>query len=494
MTKIRNGLNRIFHLEEHGAKLSKEIIGGLITFVAMCYILPVNSAILSSMGMNQAGVFAMTALVGCAVTLIMGLVANYPIVLSAGMGLNAYIAYTIAGALGWNWQEAMILLTVAGIIFFVMSLTPIRKIIIEAIPKDIKFIISAALGGFICFVGLRNSGIIVSGATLVQLGNLANPGTLIAILCVVLCFGLMFLKNKVSSFAIPISICVAAITGVIVSSIMIANGSMYQVEGSWVYMVQGEQVTSTLPIAPWLDGNLSFGLSGVQDVVFYGLFAGENATTGQQFGDALVKVFTSPASYVAIFSLIFVNLFDTTATLLAVGRNTGIITEDGKMQNYRKAVLADATGALICAPLGTSTVTSFAESNVGVSFGAKTGLAAVVAALMFLLSAFIYPVFSIFTAGSVTAPALVCVGAMIFVGNFKDIDFKNGIMAFTGFITVIFAILTYSIANGIGIGLITYCLMMIFNGKAKQINVPIYVISGLFVVSFALSAIMYLFQ
>ena len=188
-------LDKLFHLNDHQASLKAEIIGGLVTFIAMCYILPINSAILSEMGMNQAGVFAMTALVGCAVTLIMGLVANYPIVLSAGMGLNAYITYTIALGAGYTWPQAMILLTLAGIIFFALSLTPVRKWIIEAIPNNIKYIISAALGAFICFVGLRNSGLIISGATLVELGNLANPAVLIAFLAVVLCFGLMFIKN-----------------------------------------------------------------------------------------------------------------------------------------------------------------------------------------------------------------------------------------------------------------------------------------------------------
>ena len=471
-------LDKLFHLNDHQASLKAEIIGGLVTFIAMCYILPINSAILSEMGMNQAGVFAMTALVGCAVTLIMGLVANYPIVLSAGMGLNAYITYTIALGAGYTWPQAMILLTLAGIIFFALSLTPVRKWIIEAIPNNIKYIISAALGAFICFVGLRNSGLIISGATLVELGNLANPAVLIAFLAVVLCFGLMFIKNKtISTLAIPIAILVAAIAGVVTSSIMIS------VSGSSVeeFML----ANPNLPIAPWLRSDLRFGITGVDEVLFFGTLKDSS-----HFGNDLVKVLTTPASYVAIFSLIFVNLFDTTATLLAVGRNTGIIDENGKMQNYRKAVLADATGAMICAPLGTSTVTSFAESNVGVGLGAKTGLAAVVAALMFLLSAFIYPVFSIFTAGSVTAPALVCVGAMIFVGNLKDIDWQDRIVGFTAFLTIIFTLLCYSIASGIGIGLICYCVMKLCSGKPKEVPVAIYVVAGLFVVSFALTALM----
>lgn len=488
---MKKFLDKIFHLSEKKTSVKNEIIGGLITFIAMCYILPVNASILSAMGMNTMGVFAMTALVGALVTFIMGFVANYPVVLSAGMGLNAYLAYTISINAGFSWQQCMILLTISGILFFVFSLTPIRKIIIESIPKDLQLIISSALGAFICFVGLKNSGVIVQdGGTLVTLGSLLNPSTLIAIVSIVLCFGMMFSKNKVlSTLAIPFCILFAAIAGVITSSIMISNGSLEYVSEAWTYKSDAlSGMAVKLPIAPWLDKNVEWGMSGIKDVLFFGLL--DSSYTGQDFQSNIIKVFSNPTSYVAIFSLMFVNLFDTTATLLAVGRNTGIIDENGKMQNYQKAVLADAVGAAVCGPLGTSTVTSFAESNIGVEMGARTGLAAVVAGLMFLLSGFIYPVFSIFTAGSVTAPALVCVGAMIFVGNFKDINFSDRVVAFTGFIMVIFSLLTYSIASGIGIGLIAYVVMMLFSKRRKEVCLPIYIITLFFILSFALSAIL----
>lgn len=488
---MKKFLEKLFHVSKKGSSIKNEVIGGLITFIAMCYILPVNASILSAMGMNTMGVFAMTALVGALVTFIMGFVANYPVVLSAGMGLNAYLAYTIAGSAGFTWQQCMILLTISGILFFVFSLTPVRKIIIESIPKDLQLIISSALGAFICFVGLKNSGVIVQdGGTLVTLGSLLNPSTLIAIVSIILCFGMMFSKNKIlSTLAIPICILFAAIAGVIVSSIMISNGNLDYVAGSWIYKSETLQnMAVKLPIAPWLEKDMQWGMSGVKDVLFFGLL--DSNYSGQDFQSDIVKVFSNPTSYVAIFSLMFVNLFDTTATLLAVGRNTGIINEEGKMQNYQKAVLADAVGAAVCGPLGTSTVTSFAESNIGVEMGAKTGLAAVVAGLMFLLSGFIYPVFSIFTAGSVTAPALVCVGAMIFVGNFKDINFSDRVVAFTGFIMVIFSLLTYSIASGIGIGLIAYVVMMLFSKRRKEVCLPIYIITLFFILSFALSAML----
>lgn len=478
---------KLFHVKERGSNLKNEIIGGIVVFVAMCYILPVNSIILSDMGMDKAGVFAMTALVGAAVTMIMGFVANYPVVLSAGMGLNAFIAYSVSSS--YSWQQRMVLLTIAGIIFFVFSLTPIRKVIIEAIPQGLKAAISAGLGAFICFVGLKNSGIVVSNAsTYVGLGNFADPAVLIAMLCVILCFGLMFTKNKLlASLAIPISIGVCAIVGLVTFIIMEHTGSITLVDGIYEYtFIDGK---TALPIAPWLDSSAKFGMDGIKEVIFFGAL-GKTGYSFEQFGVDLRFIFTRPESYVVIFSLIFVNLFDTTATLLAVGHSANIFDENGKMKNPQKAILADATGALICAPLGTSTVTSFAESNVGAELGAKTGLSAVIAALMFVFASFLYPVFSIFTAGSVTAPALICVGALIFVGNIKEIDFSDRIMAFTGFILIIFSLLTYSVANGIGLALIAYIVMMLIAKKGKEIHVSIYVVGGLFVLSFALGALL----
>lgn len=491
-----NFLNKIFHLNDKQASLKNEIIGGIITFIAMIYILPVNAAIMSDMGMNSQGVFAITAIVSCLVTLIMGIVANFPVVLSAGMGLNAFLVYTLSESMGFqSWQQKMILLTISGIIFFVFSLTPLRRIIIEAIPKDIRYIISACLGAFIAFVGLKGSGIIVSsGSTLVTMGNFANPGMLIAFVAIILCFGLMFFKNQIiSSLAIPIAILFAAVVGVIVSSVMISNGQISDItnigSGVYVYTTGIEAIDScsmTLPIAPWIN-HPTWGASGLEDVVFFGALSGNYS--GQQFVSDLGYIFTLPATYVAIFSLLFVSLFDKTATLIAVGEKTGMIDENGKMQNYRKAVIADATGGLICGPLGTSAVTPFAESNIGVSLGAKTGFSACIAAILFLLSAFIYPVFSIFTAGSVTAAALMCVGALILVSSIRGLDLKDPIVPFVAVVGILFSILTYSIANGIGVALLVYVIAMLIAGRGKEIKLPIYIIAALFVVSFALNAV-----
>lgn len=481
---MKGFLNKLFKINERGSSIGKELIGGAITFIAMCYILPVNTGILSDMGMNPAGIFAITALLSFAVTAIMALVANYPVALSAGMGLNAYLAYTLGPSFGFeSWQQKMILLTIAGIIFFVFSLTPVRKIILEAIPKKLQLIISMALGGFIALVGLKGAGIIsANGSTLVQLTNFDNPGALIAVLGTIIGLVLMFCKNKtLSSLAIPVALGVTAIAACIATGCLQANN------------VSVEQVQAyNLPLLPWTkEANATFGISGIDKVFLYGLL--DNSATGYKaatLGEDIIKVVTNPTSYIAIFSLMFVNLFDTTATLLAVGSNAGIIDENGRINNYRKAVLADATGALVCGPMGTSTVTSFAESNVGIELGARTGLSALTTALLFLLSAFIFPVFSIFTAGCVTAPALICVGLLIISNAVKGLDFTDKAMTFVAFITLLFSVLTYSIANGIGFGIITYIVICLVSGRKKEVNIPLYIIAGLFVISFTLTAIM----
>lgn len=473
----------MFHLKERKTNVKTEIIAGLITFIAMCYILPVNTSILGAMGMDKGGVFAMTALMSCAVTLIMALVANYPVVLSAGMGLNAYLAYTLGASLGFEtWQQRMILLTIAGIIFFVFSLTPVRKILLEAIPKKLQLIISLALGGFIALVGLKSSGIVASNvSTIVSLGSFTNPGVVIALIGIFVTLLFMFAKNKtLSQLAIPFGLLITAVAASVTSMILRSTGAT-------VNTITGYN----LPIMPWdPESGVSFGLSGIDKVFMYGLFDTAGGYTIEQFGNDIVKVLANPASYIAIFSLMFVNLFDTTATLLAVGTNAGIIDENGKMSNYRRAVLADATGALLCAPMGTSTLTSFAESNVGIEMGARTGLAALTAAGMFLLSSFIFPIFSIFTAGCVTAPALVSVGLLIISSSVKNLKFEERDIIFVAFITLLFTILTYSIATGIGFGVIAYIIIYLIQGKHKEITIPLYVIAALFIVSFVLTAVM----
>lgn len=487
-------LDRFFHVHERGSSFKTELVGGLLTFIAMSYIMPLNASILASTGMNQVGVFVMTGILSFVCTMIMALVANYPIALSTGMGLNAYLAYTLSNAIFTSWQQKMILLTISGLLFFIFSLSPIRRKLIEAIPHNIKGIISASLGVFIMFVGLKGTGLIANDeGTLVTLGNFLDPAVILGFSVVVITIGLTFSKRRfVSTLAVPIGIAGAAVLGLILSSGMIASGQIVNENGAWVYTFANlKGVQTLLPIAPSFDKSLTFGFNAasVSEVFLYGTFAGYNS-----FGSDLIHVLSTPASYLAIFSLIFVNLFDTTATLVAVGERIGLIDESGKMQGYRRAILADSTGALICGPLGVSTPTSFAESSIGVSFGARTGLSSVVVALLFLLSCFIYPIFSIFTAGSVTACALVCVGITITIGSFSRIDFKDPLVAFTAIVSVVFAALTYSITNGIGMAFICYVITLSFSHRWREITPTMIILASLFFLSFMANAAMPLFQ
>lgn len=467
---MKNLFNKLFKFEERGANVTNEILGGLVTFLAMIYILPTNAGILGVMGgIDQSGVFVATAIVSAVVTLVMGLYGNLPIVLSAGMGVNAYLAYIVHGALG-SWQAALLLMFLAGIIFAIISLSPIRKIMIDSIPNDIKYIISAGLGAFIAFVGFRGGGFIVaSGATLVTLGNLTDPMVLLSLVGLVAALFFMFSSNKrLNQLAIPLAMLLTVI-------IAIAVWNIFKLPA----VMGGRPIAFHFDnIAAIFQDPSSWGGQGLEKVAFK-IFEGE--TWG--------LVLSNPATYAFIFSLVLVNLFDTTATILAVGRGAGILNEQGELVGGTKVVAADALGAVICAPLGTSTVTSFAESGIAVEMGAKTGLAAVVAGLLFLLSAFIYPVFYIFTEPAVTSMALIIVGGLIFVNNLKDINWNDRIIGFTAFFTVLLILLTYSISDGLGIGLILYVTMMVTSRRGKEVKLPMYLVALIFVVYFLLKAL-----
>lgn len=468
---MKNLLNKLFKFEERRANLASEILGGLVTFLAMIYILPTNADILSKMGMDQSGLFVATAVVSALVTLVMGFYGNFPIVLSAGMGVNAYLASIVYNALG-SWQAALLLMFLAGILFAIISLSPLRKMMIDAIPNDIKFIISAGLGAFIAFVGFKGSGFIVADSdNLVKLGSLTDPMVLLSLMGIILVIAFMFSQNKLlKQLAIPFAMLITVIVAIAVWNIFDLPPTRADADRTLIAFHFDS-------IAKIFSDPQKWGGQGFEKVAF------------QIFGkETWQQVLTNPASYAFIFSLVLVNLFDTTATILAVGRGAGVINEQGELIGGTKAVAADSFGAVICAPLGTSTVTSFAESGIAVEMGAKTGLAAVVAGFLFLLSAFIYPVFYIFTEPAVTSMALISVGGLIFVGNLKDINWEDRIIGFTAFFTILLILLTYSISDGLGIGLILYVIMMLISRRGKEVKVPMYVVAAIFVIYFVLKA------
>ncbi|MEF9961715.1 MAG: NCS2 family permease [Erysipelotrichaceae bacterium] len=439
-------LEKLFKLKEKNTNVKTEIIAGITTFLAMAYILGVNPAILGDAGMDKGAVFMATALSAGFASILMGVIANYPVSLAAGMGVNALFAYTICGVMGYSWQAALAGVFVSGLIFVVISVTGIRKLIINAIPKQLKLAIGAGIGFFIAFVGLKNAGIIVaSPATFVTLGSLGEPTVLLAIFGILLTIALLAKK-------VPAAVFIGMITTAILG---IACGSIFSLKG--------------MPVLPSSIFETQFSMSAAGGFI-----------------DGFGELFANPMNaFVIIFSFLFVDFFDTAGTLVAIANRIGLVNEKGELENVEKALLADAVGTVVGAALGTSTVTSFVESTSGVEVGGRTGLTAVVTGLLFFVSVLFAPVVLASVTNAVTAPALVVVGILM-AQQLKGIDWDNFIYATAGFVTVIAMILTYSISNGIAFGFIAYSIAMVASGKAKEVHPTVWALLVIFIIYFAL--------
>lgn len=441
-------LERLFKLKEKNTTVKTEVVAGITTFLAMAYILGVNPAILADAGMDVSSVFLATAISAGISSILMGILANYPVSLAAGMGVNALFAYTICGTMGMSWSAALTAVFISGIIFILVSVTGARKAIINAIPNQLKLAIGAGIGFFIAFVGLKNAEIIVADAsTFVTLGNVASPTVLLAIFGILLTIALVIKKVPAAVF---VGMVITAIIGIIC-------GQVFGVKG--------------MPVLPSSIIETSFHMEG----------AGA-------FTQGFEELFKNPMNaFVAIFSLLFVDFFDTAGTLVAVGNRVGLINEKGELVNAEKALLADAIGTTLGAMLGTSTVTSFVESTSGVEAGGKTGLTACTTGLLFFVSILFAPFILSAVTNAVTAPALVVVGIMM-AQQLKGIDWDDLIFATSGFITIVAMILTYSISNGIALGFIAYTIAMIASKKTKDIHPTVWVLMVIFVLNFALAS------
>lgn len=433
---------KLFKLSERNTTVRNEIIGGTTTFLAMAYILAVNPGMLAATGMDTQSIFLATALSAGISSIIMGLLSNYPVALAPGMGVNALFAFTLCGAMGYSWQGALALVFVSGLIFIVISITGIRSIVINSIPPQLKLAIGAGIGFFIAFIGMVNGGIIVSNpSTLVALGDLSNPTTLLAI------FGLLvtiFLLAKKVKAAVFVGLVITAIAGVIAGLMGIPG----------------------MPTLPTSIFSIDFSMN----------------TVGAAFS-GFGEVFSNPNSFIALFSLLFVDFFDTAGTLLGVTNRAGLVDEEGNLPGVEKALLSDALGTAIGALLGTSTVTSFVESTSGVEAGGRSGLTACVTGVLFFLSILCYPLLSMVTS-AVTAPALIVVGILM-AQQLGGIDWDDFAFAAAGFMTVIMMVLCYSISNGIALGFITYAIAMVGTGRAKEVKPIIWVLVAIFVIYFA---------
>lgn len=436
-------LEKIFKLSEKGTNVKTELIAGATTFLAMAYILFVNPSVLSATGLSFESVFFATALSSAFASILMGLLANYPVALSAGMGVNAFFAYTVVLSLGYSPSAALAAVFVSGVIFLLISVTNIRKMVINAIPKNMKMAIGAGIGFFIAFIGLKNSGIIIgSEATFVTLGHLSDPTVLLAIIG--LFITVILLVKKVPA-AVFWGLILTSVIGLVMNAMGMGDG---------------------LPTLPEKVVSLDVDTSAV------GLFM-----------NGFEELFAHPSSAaMIIFSFLFVDFFDTAGTLVAVGNDIGLVKENGELENVEKALLSDSIGTIFGAALGTSTVTSFVESGSGVAAGGRTGLTAVTTGVLFVLSLLFSPLLTVVT-NAVTAPALVVVGVLM-AQQLKGIEWEELTNAVPAFVTIILMLLTYSISDGLAIGFLFYTVVEVFSGKAKKVEPIIYLLDIIFILYF----------
>ncbi|MDE6195326.1 MAG: NCS2 family permease, partial [Erysipelotrichaceae bacterium] len=423
--------------------LKTEIIAGITTFLAMAYILGVNPSILSEAGMDAHSVFMATALSAGIASIVMGVLANYPVALAPGMGVNALFTYTVCLGMGYSWPAALSAVFLSGIVFLIISVTGVRKAIINAIPKQLKFAIGAGIGFFIAFIGLKNAGIIIGNtSTFVALGNLQEPTVLLSLFGILVTIGLVIKKVPAAVF---IGMVITAIVGIICST---------------------------------------FGIAGMPSLPSSFITTNFQMETLGAFMQGFQELLQNPASMVLIvFSFLFVDFFDTAGTLVAVANRTGLVNEEGTLENIERALLADSAGTVVGAVLGTSTVTSFVESTSGVEVGGRTGATAVTTGILFFISILFSPIILQAVTNAVTAPALVVVGIFM-AQQLRDIDWDDIVYATTGFITILMMILTSSISNGIAFGFLAYALAMSTKGKAKEVHPIIWALVVVFLLYF----------
>lgn len=457
-------LEKFFKLKENNTNVKTEVLAGVTTFMTMAYILAVNPSTMTAFNdilglegsarMNPNGVFMATALAAFIGTLLMALLANYPFALAPGMGLNAYFAYTVVLKMGYTWQVALAAVFVEGLIFILLSLTNVREAIFNAIPKTLKFAVSCGIGLFISFIGLQNADIVQNNdATLVQFHAFHGEG--------------ITLTDNV--------VVILAILGVIITAILLIK----KVKGGILFGI----------LATWILG-IIFQLAGLYKVTpeagHYSLLP--DFSSGFQFsalGDVAFKVDFSGIFtlnfLVVIFAFLFVDMFDTLGTLIGVSAKANMLDEEGKLPRIRGALLSDAIATLIGSLLGTSTTTTYVESATGVSEGGRTGLTALTTAILFGLSVFLSPIFLAIPSFA-TAPALIIVGFYM-MGSVTNIDFNDMSEAIPAFICIIAMPFTYSISEGIFFGVISYVVVNLLTGKAreKKISLLMYALAVIFV-------------
>lgn len=430
MTNNTSFIERFFKLSERGTNLSTEMIAGFTTFMTMAYIIIVNPLTLQNAGMDFGAVFTATILSAVVSTLFMGLYANLPFALAPGMGLNAFFAFTVVLTMGYSWQMALTAVFLEGIIFLILNIIGIREAIVNCIPHEIKKAISVGIGLFIAFIGLFNAGVVVKGAAdslPLALGDVAhNPAAQVALIGLIITGVLLALDVKGAIFL-----------GIIASTILAIPMGVASMP---------DKITS-MPAMPYI------------------------------FAFDFTQIFT-PKFLTVMLTFLFVDMFDTIGTFVGVANKSGMMDKEGNMPGMKKALFADGVGTTVGAILGTSAVTTYVESAAGVAAGGRTGLTSVVVAGLFFIALFFSPLFLIIPAAA-TTPALVIVG-LFMMSPILEMNLEDFSEAVPGFITIIMMPLTYSIAEGIVYGILSYTIIKTCIGKYKEVPVFTYIISALF--------------
>ena len=453
-------LDKIFHLKENHTDVKTEVMAGITTFMTMAYILAVNPNILSASGMDRGSVFTATALSAFIATCLMALLSNYPFVLAPGMGLNAYFTYTVVLGMGYTWQQALAAVFAEGIIFILLSLTNVREAIFNSIPMNLKHAVSVGIGLFIAFIGLQNAKIVVG-----------NDSTLVSIFS----FKSSVAEGTFSSQGITVLL---ALIGILVTAVLLAK----DVKGSILW---GILITWVLGIICQLTHlyvpNADIGYYSLLPDFSNGISVPSMAPTFMKMDFSIVF---SLDFVVIMYAFLFVDMFDTLGTLIGVASKADMLDKDGKLPKIKGALLSDAVGTTVGAVCGTSTVTTFVESASGVAEGGRTGLTSLVAAVLFGLSLLLSPIFLAIPSFA-TAPALIVVGYLMLTSVTK-IDFNDMTEAIPCFIAIIAMPFMYSISEGISMGVISYVVINVITGKAKEkkISVLMYVLAILFVLKY----------
>ncbi|MEM6800574.1 MAG: NCS2 family permease [Bacteroidota bacterium] len=438
-------MDKFFRLSEKGTNVRTEVFAGLTTFLTMSYIIFVNPEMLGKTGMDAGAVLVATCLASALGSLLIGILANYPFAQAPGMGLNAFFVYTVVMGLGYSWQQGLAIVFLSGVIFILLTITGLRKKIIDAIPSNLKFAIAPGIGLFIALIGLKNTGIVNMEGPVLDLGNVGSPPVLLGIIGFVILSMLMVLRIKA-----------AMLWAILATTLLGIPMGVTQLPESYSF------------------SNISLAETAFQlDIA--GLFI---PPEGKTSGDMILT------AILVIMSFTLVDLFDTFGTLIGTAAKGDLLDEEGNLPRMEKALLADAGATLLGSLLGTSTVTTYIESGSGIVAGGRTGLTAVSASAFFLLAIFLAPIAGMIPA-SATSPVLIMVGLMMLesLHKIKLDELESSIPAL---LLIIFMPFTYSIANGIAIGMMFYVLIQLIKGKGKEVHWILYILVLLFVLRYVM--------